>query len=298
MALAVDKSSATFTVAKAEAKTAVEIGTDFGLLHCTRNVRVNLVNAPGSPDPTNGPAIRLTGKVLITGDPTSNADRLAISSWQVAVVQVSTVFVYELRYAGRTSNEGSMTANLRAGFNPNPCFDGKAMGLDAAFAGAANTVTPVKGAKPGFLFSSVHDDNPFTFARLRFENTLVAAPNFLHSVRRDEGFVSYLVVREPDGTTHFVAHIGWHIIWHGDVLWKSAAEKPQVVMRTSSFDTGDVRLGEPVPPDASLAMAKQPSGSTANELDRQAFKTGFVDRNVSILTASKTRPSDLPSVFF
>src|SRR5687768_5130473 len=111
MALALDKSSATITVDKAGAKPVIEVGNDHALLHCTRNVRVALVNTPGFQDPSNGPGIRLTGKVLITGDPSSNADRLDVTKFQVALIQVATVIVYEFRYAGRMPNEGSMTAN-------------------------------------------------------------------------------------------------------------------------------------------------------------------------------------------
>lgn len=297
MALALDKSSATISVDTTGAKTAIEVGTDNALLHCTRNVRANLVNSPGFPDPTNGPAIRLTGKVFIAGNPASGADRLDITKFQVALVQVATVIVYEMRYAGRMKNEGSMTANLQVGFKPNPCFDGKTTSLDDAFANAINTVTQVQGPKPGFLISSIHNDSPFTHVTLRLENRMVPAPNFLFSARRDEGFVTYLVVRGPDGTTQFLSHIGWHIIWHGEFQWKTPGEKPTVVMKTSTFDTGQVRLGEPVPADASFNMAKQPTGSTANELDRLAHK-GLADRNVAILTQLTIRPPDLPGTFF
>jgi hypothetical protein len=297
MALALDKSSATIAVDKTGAKTAIEVGTDNALLHCTRNVRVNLVNTPGFPDPTNGPAIRFTGKVFIAGNPASSADRVDITKFQVALIQVATVMVYEMRYAGRMNNEGSMTVNIRAGFNPNPCFDGKTTSLDDAFTNANNIVTQVQGPKPGFLISSIRDDSPFTHVTLRFENRVVPAPNFLFSARRDEGFVTYLVVRVPDGTIHFLSHVGWHIIWHGEFQWKAPGEKPTVVMRTSTFDLGQVLLGEPVPADASLAMAKQPRGSTANELDRLAHK-GLADRNTAILSQSTSRPSDLPGVFF
>jgi hypothetical protein len=297
MALALDRSSATIALDRAGAKTAIEVGTDNALLHCTRNVRVNLVNSPGFPDPTNGPAIRVTGKVFIAGNPASNADRVDITKFQVALIQVATVMVYELRYAGRMSNEGSLTANLRAGFNPNPCFDGKTTSLDDAFTNATTIVTPVQGAKPGFLISSTHDDSPFTHVTLQIENRVVRAPNFLFSARRDEGFVTYLVVRGPDGTIQFLSHVGWHIIWHGEFQWKRPAEKPTVVMKTSAFDPGQVRLGEPVPADASLTMARRPTGSTANELDRLAH-SGVADRNVAILTQSTSRPADLPSVFF
>lgn len=298
MALSIDKSSATIAVDKAGAKTAIEVGNEFALLHCTRNVRVSQVNSPGQPDPTNGGAIRLTGKVLIAGNPASNEDRLAMSNFKFALVQVSTVLVYELRYAGRMANEGSMVVNLKNGFNPNPCFDGKALGLDAAFNSSVNTVTPVQGPKPGFQVSSVHDDSPFTYAPLRFENARMRAPNFLYSVRRDEGFVTYFLVKEPDGTVHFVSHIGWHIIWHHELQWKAAAEKPKVAQKASGFDSGVPVLGEPKVADASLTMAKAPSGQTANQLDRAAFKSGMVERNSSILTQSDARPGDLPSVFF
>jgi len=296
MALSLDKSSATLSADKAGAKTAVEPGNDFALLHCTRNVRVGDVNAPGQPDPTNGPAIQLKGKVLIAGDPV--ADKLASTSWKAAIVQVANVLVYEMKYAGRMANEGSMVANIRNGFNPNPCFDAKTLKLDDAFNNSATTVTPVFGAKPGFLFTVVANDSPFSFVRLKFENALVRAPNFLHSVRRDEGFVSYLVVKDPAGTVTFVSHIGWHIIWHAELQWKTPEAKPTVVMKTSSFEAGQPVLGEPTPADASLAMAKNPTGATANELDRAAFKAGFVDRNTSILTQSQTRAGDLPGVFF
>jgi hypothetical protein len=258
------------------------------------------VNIPGFPNPINGPAIRLTGKVFIAGNPASGADRLDITKFQVALIQVSTVIVYEMRYAGRMKNEGSMTVNIRAGFNPNPCFDGKTTSFDDAFTNAStNTiVTPVQGPKPGFLISTNFDDSPFVHELLRFENRAVPAPNFLFSARRDEGFVTYLVVRVPDGTIQFLSHVGWHIIWHGEFQWKAPGEKPTVVMRTSAFDLGQVLLGEPLPADASLAMAKQPRGSTANELDDLAHKGGFADRNTAILSQSKSRPADLPSVFF
>jgi hypothetical protein len=298
MALVIDKSSATITADKTGAKTAIEVGTDFALLHCTRNVRVGLVNSPGQTDPTNGPGIRLTGKVLISGNPASNDDKLAISNFKFAIIQVSTVLVYELKYSGRMANEGSMVADIRAGFSPNPCFDGRSLGLDSAFADSVNTVTPVQGPKPGFQVTSIHDDGPFTFALLRFENARVRAPNFLYSARRDEGFVSYLVAREPNGTTHFLSHIGWHVIWHGEFQWVSAAQKPQVVMRTSSFDVGVPVLGEPRTADASFTMAKQPVGQTSNQLDKAAFAAGFVARNSSILTQATTRPTDLPGKFF
>lgn len=298
MTLAVDKPSATIAVDKAGAKTAIEVGSDFALLHCTRNVRVGQVNSPGQPDPTNGPGIRLTGKVLITGNPGAGDDRVAISNWKFAIIQVSTVFVYEFKYSGRMPNEGSMVANIKGGFNPNPCFDGKSTSLDDAFAKSNNTVSPVQGAKPGFQITSVHDDSPFTYTLLRFENARMRAPNFLYSARRDEGFVSYFVAREPDGTTHFLSHIGWHVIWHHELQWKTATDKPAVVAKTSSFEAGQPQLGEPKVADASFNMAKSPNGQTSNQLDRAAFKSGFIDRNSAVLTQADTRPGDLPSVFF
>lgn len=298
MALAIDKSSATITVDKTGVKPAIEVGNDSALLHCTRNVRANMVNTPGQADPTGIPGILLTGKVLIAGNPASNEDRIAISGWKFAMIQVSTIMVYEFRYCGRMPNEGSMIVDLRAGFNPNPCFDGKTMGLDDAFARASNTVTPVQGPKPGFQVTSAFSDSPFTYVPLRFENARMHAPNFLYSARRDEGFVTYLVVREPDGTTHFASHIGWHIIWHGEFQWTSTTEKPKAVMKTSSAQPGLPQLGEPAAADASFKMAKTPTGQTSNQLDRAAFKAGYVERNSSVLTQSDTRATDLPSVFF
>ena len=299
MVLAVDKSSATIAVDKAGAKTAIEVGNELALLHCTRNVRVGQVNSPGQPDPTNGPGIRLTGKVLITGNPNAGEDKVAISSWKFAIIQVCTVFVYEFRYSGRMPNEGSMVVNIKAGFNPNPCFDGLSASLDDAFAKSNNNnVVPVQGAKPGFQISSVRDDSPFTYTLLRFENARMRAPNFLYSARRDEGFISYFLAREPNGTTHFLSHIGWHIIWHHELQWKTATDKPVVVAKTSSFEAGLPQLGEPKVADASLNMAKSPNGQTSNQLDRAAFKSAFVDRNTATLTQSDARPGDLPSVFF
>lgn len=296
MALVLDKSSATIQVDKAGAKTAVEVGDDFALLHCTRNVRVGLVNTPGFQDPTNGPGIRLTGKVFVAGNPNSGEDKLGITNFEVALIQVANVLVYEMRFAGRQATEGSMTANLRAAFSPNPCFDGKTVSIDDAFTRAINTVTPVQGPKPGFVISSVHDDSPFVYMPLRSENPSVAAPNFLFSARRDEGFVTFLIARQSRGPVQILSHIGWHIIWHAEFQWKTPTEKPKVFMKTSAFDSGTPVLGEPAA-GADLSMAKTPTGKSANELDREAFQA-FGNRNTSVLSQSKTRPTDLPSVFF
>ena len=298
MTLSLDKSSATIDIDLKGMKTAVHVGRQSFLMHCSRNVNLGCVDAPAGTRKTTGDAAILKGRVLVAGDPASNADRTEISSWNFAFIQVAKVMVYEFGYAGRMDNEGSVAINVRPGFNPNPCFDGDSISLDDAFDSSINTVTQVTTPKPGFQVESRHGDNPSTLLDLRFTNTSAGAPNFIHRARRDEDFVAYLIARDPQGTVHFLSRVGWHLIWDAQFQWSSPAAKPTPVMLTSVVEKGSVLLGPPPASDAHAQMAFGPRGDTANAMDGAAFDAALGRRDARFVTQSLTRPGGLPTPFF
>lgn len=143
-----------------------------------------------------------------------------------------------------------------------------------------------------------HPNNPFP---LRQTNAVAHSPNFLHTARRDEGFIAYFVAVEGGRTVHHLARIGWHVIWHGTLGWTSPTTKPTASMVTSRIDIGQPTT-DAVDNTAfprSAAIAKNPQRPTCNEQDGTAFDRGYgPTASASVRAESTTRPGNLPSSFF
>ncbi len=304
MAIALVASSATISANKGSSKPDIHVGTEHALLHCTTNARRAAANeAAGHPGHT-GPMITCTGSVLMSGDPSSSRDKIDLTSWQFGMILVADIVVYEAQYAGRMANEGSITVNLKSAFGTNPSLDGDGdlpTVDDMIFDPGNLVITPQTTGTRGFLATyklGDHPNNPFP---LRHTNGTTHSPNFLHTARRDEGFIAFFVAKDPAGTTHHLARIGWHIIWHGTLGWTSPTTAPTVAMVTSRID-----IGQPTT-DAidntnfprSVAIAKNPQRPTCNEQDGNAFDRGYGPAATApVRVESRTRPDNLPSKFF
>jgi hypothetical protein len=304
MAIALVPSSATITANKGGSKADIFIGSEHALLHCTTKVRRAAANEVAGHPGHTGPMITCTGTVLMSGDPASPQDKIALASWEFGMILVADIVVYEALYAGRMDNEGSITVNLKAAFGTNPSLDGDGdlPTVDEMIFDPGNLViTPQTTGTKGFLVTyklGDHPNNPFP---LRQTNSKKHSPNFLHTARRDEGFIAYFVAREPGGKVHHLARIGWHIIWHGTLSWTSPTATPTVAMVTSRID-----IGQPTTDSVdntsfprSAAIAKNPQRPTCNEQDATAFDRGYGNgASAPVRLESETRPSNLPSKFF
>jgi len=305
MVIAIAPGSATITANKGGSRTDIHVGTEHALLHCTTKVRRAAADeAAGHPGHT-GPMITCTGTVLMSGDPANRQDKVDLmTNWEFGMILVSDLLVYEAQYAGRMANEGSIVVNLKSAFGTNPSLDGDGdlptvdeMIFDPSNQIITDQTTGTKGFLVTYKFGD-HPNNPFP---LRQTNAVAHSPNFLHTARRDEGFIAYFVAREGGRTIHHLARIGWHVIWHGTLGWTSPTAKPTASMVTSRIDIGQPTT-DAVDNTAfprSAAIAKNPQRPTCNEQDGTAFDRGYgPTATASVRAESTTRPSNLPSGFF
>lgn len=304
MAIALVASSATISANKGSSKPDIFVGSEHALLHCTTNVRRAAANeAAGHPGHT-GPMLTCTGTVLMSGDPASSKDKIDLTNWQFGMILVADLVVYEALYAGRMANEGSITVNLKSAFGTNPSLDGDGdlPSIDEMIFEPSNMlITPQTTGAKGFLVSyklGDHPNNPFPRSHT---NSKTHSPNFLHTARRDEGFIAYFVAKDPAGTTHHLARIGWHIIWHGTLGWTSPNVTPTVSMVKAQIDIGQPTT-DPIDSTGfprSAAIAKSPARPTCNEQDGGAFDRGYgPSAGPPVRVESLTRPDNLPSKFF
>lgn len=305
MVVAIAPGTATITANKGGSRTDIHVGTEHALLHCTTNARRAAADDPAGHPGHTGPMITCTGTVLMSGDPANRQDKVDLTTnWEFGMILVSDIVVYEALYAGRMANEGSIAVNLKSAFGTNPSLDGDGdlPTVDEMIFDPSNQViTDQTTGTRGFLVTyklGDHPNNPFP---LRQTNSKVPAPNFLHTARRDEGFIAYFVARERGSTVHHLARIGWHIIWHGTLGWTTPTAKPTVSMVTSRIDIGqpttDAVDNTAFPKSA--AIAKNPQRPTCNEQDGTAFDRGYgIGAREPVRTESTTRPGNLPSNFF
>lgn len=305
MVVAIAPGTATITANKGGSRTDIHVGTEHALLHCTTNARRAAADDPAGHPGHTGPMITCTGTVLMSGDPANRQDKVDLTTnWEFGMILVSDLVVYEAQYAGRMANEGSIVVNLKSAFGTNPSLDGDGdlPTVDEMIFDPSNQViTDQTTGTKGFLVTyklGDHPNNPFP---LRQTNSKVPAPNFLHTARRDEGFIAYFVARERGSTVHHLARIGWHIIWHGTLGWTTPTAKPTVSMVTSRIDIGqpttDAVDNTAFPKSA--AIAKNPQRPTCNEQDGTAFDRGYgAGAREPVRTESTTRPGNLPSNFF
>lgn len=305
MAVALVASSATISASKGGSRTDIHVGTEHALLHCTTNARRAAADDPAGHPGHTGPMITCTGTVLFSGDPANRQDKVDLmTNWEFGMILVSDLVVYEAQYAGRMANEGSIVVNLKAAFGTNPSLDGDGdlptvdeMIFDPSNQVITNQTTGTRGFLVTYKFGD-HPNNPFP---LRQTNTKTHSPNFLHTARRDEGFIAFFVARERGTTVHHLARIGWHVIWHGTLGWTSPTTKPTVAMVTSRID-----IGQPTTDSIdntafprSTAVAKNPQRPTCNEQDGTAFDRGYgPTASAPVRTESEARPGNLPSSFF
>lgn len=305
MVVAIAPGTATITANKGGSRTDIHVGTEHALLHCTTNARRAAADDPAGHPGHTGPMITCTATVLMSGDPANRQDKVDLTTnWEFGMILVSDLVVYEAQYAGRMANEGSIVVNLKSAFGTNPSLDGDGdlPTVDEMIFDPSNQViTDQTTGTKGFLVTyklGDHPNNPFP---LRQTNSKVPAPNFLHTARRDEGFIAYFVARERGSTVHHLARIGWHIIWHGTLGWTTPTAKPTVSMVTSRIDIGqpttDAVDNTAFPKSA--AIAKNPQRPTCNEQDGTAFDRGYgTGAREPVRTESTTRPGNLPSNFF
>jgi hypothetical protein len=212
--------TATITANKGGSRTDIHVGTEHALLHCTTNARRAAADDPAGHPGHTGPMITCTGTVLMSGDPANRQDKVDLTTnWEFGMILVSDLVVYEALYAGRMANEGSIVVNLKSAFGTNPSLDGDGdlPTVDEMIFDPSNQViTDQTTGTKGFLVTyklGDHPNNPFP---LRQTNSKVPAPNFLHTARRDEGFIAYFVARgtrldgAPSGADRLAHHLAWH----------------------------------------------------------------------------------------
>lgn len=305
MVIAIAPGTATITANKGGSRTDIHVGTEHALLHCTTKVRRAAADEAAGHPGDSGPMITCTGTVLMSGDPANRQDKVDLmSNWEFGMILVSDLVVYEAHYAGRMANEGSIVVNLKSAFGTNPSLDGDGdlptvdeMIFDPSHQIIKDQTTGTKGFLVTYTFGD-HPNNPFP---LRQTNGKAHSPNFLHTARRDEGFIAYFVARERGTTVHHLARIGWHVIWHGTLGWTAPAAKPTASMVTSRIDIGqpttDAIDNTAFPKSA--AIAKNPQRPTCNEQDGTAFDRGYgMGAREPVRVESTARPSNLPSNFF
>lgn len=304
MAITLVPSSATISASKGGSRPDIFVGTEHALLHCTTNVRRAAANeAAGHPGHT-GPMINCTGTVLLSGDPNSAQDKIDITGWDFGMILVSELSVYEAQYAGRMDNEGSIAINLKSAFTTNPSLDGDGdlPTIDEMIFDPSNLIiTPQTTGIKGFLATYKFGDHPNNPFPLRQTNGKMHSPNFLHTARRDEGFIAFFVAKAPGGRIHHLARIGWHVIWHGTLGWTSPSATPTVAMVTSRIDIGQSTTDDIDNTNfpRSAAVAKNPQRPTCNEQDGNAFDRGYGPAaGAPVRVESETRPGNLPSNFF
>jgi hypothetical protein len=274
------------------------VGSDSALLHLSKR-KPHTPMPPLTEDALDSDKV-IQVKATVKLDSTDrNKDLAEIGLWEFGFIQVADIMNYEYRYAGRTKNEGSMIFDLRQGFTQNPSLDHRHPVFSESHLSFFNPDTDTRQSP--FSVTLSYGDNPYSFIPLGTENRSVKnARNYLYFATRDEGFVTYLFARDPQKKIHFLARVGWHIIWRCNFNWTSDKQKPTVIPLQHMFQRGEVRIGPPQDVDPSFALAKDPKGKTTKQLEESVIQH-FNARNEedsTIVKNSKTWPSDLPKGFF
>lgn len=301
MALSFDQTTANLTATAPGARASVHIGTELALVHCTRNANLAIADSATGGRGDKGPMIDFKGRVFFPGDPSNSANMTEISKWDFGIIQVADVMILEARYAGRMAGEGEVTLNLKAGFRANPSWDADEDEPDMIFEPGHLTVTKVFGPKPGFQVELKPGDHPTSLFPLKVINNITSSPNFLFSVRRDEGFITYFVAKDPAGKIHHLARIGWHVVWHANCRWTSPGSKPVATMLASRIDIGQPATDPPSNTafPAMWAVAQNPQRPTTNECNGEAADKALAEQpQPPVHVALKDRKVDVPADFF
>lgn len=290
-----DGSSATIAWKTSGATAAVFPGAQSILLHCTKNVNTGAADRPGI-RPPYGPAIEIEGHVFV--EKTGHIS--GFGNLEFGMVQISTLFAYDVLYVGRVPSEGSTVIDLRQAFTTNPSVDvepGTGESVEDHVFSPAN-VFPTPAFRPdgrkGLDIKVTATDNPWNLFDLTFENRVAGAPNFIAKVARNEAFVTHFVVREPGAPTTILARLGWTVNWYAEFNW--VAGRPFLSAHTCLLFPGVPRIGAP-PPDPISTLAVTLAGKTTNELDNEATDARS-QRRQPICMQLRERPSEFRSNFY
>lgn len=298
MALALQPAQAKMALVNYGVKTQIQTGEHSVLLHNNVNFLDFAVDQQQPPSPvTNGPALRFKGQVFFTGDP---GDRAEVDRWVYGFIQVARLWNYRFRYAGRVKGEGSIDIDLNPQFTPNPCLDGESTEGRADISISVSqkpVVTAVATPVKGFRVDVTCVDNPTSIVPNTFDHPRSGAKNYLFEARRDESFLTCLAARAPDGTLHLLATCRWKLTWHGQFRWKSGSPKAELIDKSSPAVFAPVVTGDPGAGDELVAMARNPNGKWANELDRNAWLKALA-KDGNVFKWSGDMPPDLPPDFY
>lgn len=301
MAVQLDLSSVQLTVTPSRGNaTFVHTGTARALFFCKAggiNLKAADADAPAGMKKILSHAISWKGRVSLSGDPKSGPDLAELrTKWKFGFLQVSNTMVEQSIYAGRIDTEGSMIADKKPAYAPNPCIDS---GDVFPFTGdpADAVVVPGGTGKASFIVTAEDGDHPNYMLPYERENRASSARNFLFSGRRDEGFTTVFTAIDPAGKKTFLAHFNWHVVWDSRFRWKSGTAVPTKAPITLRMDVGPSTLGPPT--DAAiLAVCTNPALPSANDMDRDGEIAIWDQRKIPLLTQNKSRPADLPPDFF
>jgi len=269
VALTLDRSSAKIAWKTAGATAAVHIGAESVLLHCTKNVTLAAADVSGV-RATHGPAVEIEGRVFLE----ATAGEFDIGNFQFGMVQVSTLHAYDVLYVGRVPSEGSTAVDLRRSF-ANPSLDVEpdtGETIQGHVFSPNNLIVdrvgvPRPDGKKGFDVKVSFTDNPWSLFNLQFENRRAAAPNFIARAARNEAFITYFIVREPDTSITILAWLGWTVNWFAEFNWTGG--RPALSASRSLLFPGESRIGAPAA-DAESTVAVRLNSRTTNQMDNDA----------------------------
>jgi hypothetical protein len=290
-AVVIDPASAKITIDKKGAEPDLFVTEKIVHAHLTRGAKGMGDNAPDAGNNFD-PAIIITGTfdvILDAGD--------SFNDFKFGFLQFGNQIVREDVYGGRTENEGATRLNHRLALTQNPALDSddKVKPFFKNKHTKTDVNAEVQGSKTIFHEKIIIGDHPNVRMPIKVENEKVPAPNFMFSMRVDEGFTTVLTVQDPAGKFQHLAHFSWHLVWHGQMRWR-ATGAPTKTMITKGFDIGPVKPG--APNDSTLsALLSDPVGPMFNQLTKNATGHTIFGRPPHREEVAKRFP-EIPADFF
>jgi hypothetical protein len=301
MTVSVDTAAATMSIASAGFKPDVHIGTQMILLHCTKGANLAVADTGAHGKMSFGDAITFTGNVSLLADAASRADEVAArTDWTFGFVQFCNVLVTELIYGGRLPTDGAIRVDLKRGYTTNPSLDwGGGSSATSPINLASQSFVKTGNARAPFKVTVKDGDNIALNADLILDNRTNGSPNYLFSARRDLGFVTALVARDPGGKLQFLCFREWHVIWHAELRWTSGTPPTATrIIRHLAADIDQTTTMGPPTRDAWQPLVANPAPPTANDLLDEAVKDALDRRRQPIIVQTRERLPEIPSDFF
>jgi len=192
--------------------------------------------------------------------------------WQVGFVQVIRDYGCQIRYTGRTSDEGSIVCTVRR-FPPLlDCYENKDKGIFATIPWYTNTPAALFKGGPGsgqFVDINMVDYPAYGMPATMRNKTFSNVYNFLYDFTAESEFWTILTAMSPAKLRQYLGYCHWRVRYKVSFIWQSG--KPQVSMDWGSFTS--LEFGSGAPPELDLQpILANPVGPIANDVTFQQYK--------------------------